>query len=511
MDATEVQVFLISKQCLEEITGMQATTASPHLDNVASVQAIFGLNRDESTFWSGRKNEFTLEMKQEVKDLVKLTPRYLYHVHSIKGQRHTRGSASQTRMQPAAVVDNRTMYNSIYDFPSLSDLIRNLVNRIQWQICKADQFSSYTTSLLFAIVHALGRTMRGEEGITISCTDTRKVRKADGTPVEFYYVPELVRILGVVGWNGWSTMAFGKLRAPWYTHEYVVHGPFDLGNDALRQVPLGDLLENGLYDLLPGVYAKDDVTQMEKLYFRCVQLRYSWFSPHTIVTEPEEQQQESGQSMALTVTDSASDLARRITEKNAKPISTGAIKPFTYGHLDQAAILARLFNVRTTSKSVTGLDGERNAVHFKIFSDFVGLSNRQSQDRTFYDYILTHFSGEYPGTNSLFRIAVQLARIDASIGPNPRTNTVVLVDMDFDFEGKWYGSWAKIREKKVKRKGRVVPALLEGTGGGSDGEEGEQEGEGGKEDGEHPGLLTGGEGMGDEDDVAKENENEEMD
>ncbi|KAK3068454.1 hypothetical protein LTR53_013946 [Teratosphaeriaceae sp. CCFEE 6253] len=309
-------------------------------------------------FYTGRSNVFTQDQKDRIKALAQEdTPHILYHVHSTQGRRHTQGSATQCQIDPAASVQGQTLHPSIYDFPSLHALVRNLGNRILWNIRHADQFSSYSRSLLFAFVHALGRKLRGETGITLTVVHTQLATNTDGGPAEFYYVPKLKQTLGVLDWGGWTSMPFSKLGAPWYTHEYVAHGVVKLGPGACRQVPFRDFVQGGLYGFAPGLFDEPDVAEMKKLYNRCVQLRYLWYNPKAALAQPCDR-----------------------------------------AYLDHAARLARLFNTGARSAADSG-DGkgpgfDGGPISLQIFLDLVGLSRRQKNDPAFLQFVKDNFTGK---------------------------------------------------------------------------------------------------------------------
>ncbi|KAK5115045.1 hypothetical protein LTR62_001742 [Meristemomyces frigidus] len=412
-------------------------------------------------FWSGRADVFTAEMKNLVKELASRAPPYLYHVHSTSGRRHTRGSASQNQMAPAAVVEGKPLYNSIYDFPRLSDLIHNFGNRILWQISKVDQFSSYTNSLLFTLVHAIGRQTRGETGITISILDTRKAQQANGTPAEFYYVPELIRIAGVIEWNGWGPMNFNKLLSPWYTHEFVAHGSFNLPDAAYRQVPLDELLAAGLDNFAPSFQDDEDTDQMRKLATRIMHM------PTKDVYEG------PAGTMQFMIDLSTSTRAREHTRMNGALISGAQQKAVTMVHLEQAATLARLFSPATSTRNIDAEDQGNLTAHFKIFIDLVALSNHKKRDRVFIDYILTHFTHDevqdilWPTMTNLpnnlpesMHVLHRIREACTVLGvAQPGTNQIGMVDMDFDFRGRWHGNWARITSTKGERKPKVVKII----------------------------------------------------
>nr|POF05905.1 hypothetical protein CFP56_53292 [Quercus suber] len=256
-------------------------------------------------------------------------------------------------MEPAAAVAGKTVYPSIYDFPNLSKLVENFGLRILWERRHADQFSSYTNSLVFAFVHAMLRKVKGETEITISCLDTDKVRTKDGGEVEFYHVPELQRILRVADWKHWLPKQYCKLVAPWYSHEYVVHGSIELGEEPFRMVPLEDFEQAGIRDFLPGLYDDLALSDMTRLYSRCVEMRMNWHG-------------------------------------------WAVPAPFRVSHLDHAARLAKLFIPHDVS--TLGEHSLVRSLHFQIFADFVGLSRIEGNRAVFEQYVQNHFTGKSPGT-----------------------------------------------------------------------------------------------------------------
>ncbi|KAK3654679.1 hypothetical protein LTR56_003952 [Elasticomyces elasticus] len=402
-----------------------------------------------TTYYSDSDNVFTDELKGEIKAMTESVPVLLYHVHSEYGStggpgRSTRGAATDEHMEPSASVDEKNLYDSIYDFQTRSELIHNFGQRILWVLAKADQFSSYTTSLVFAFVHALGRMMKGELGITISVIDTRlATRVLDGRPAEFYYVPELKRKLRVLDWQGWTMMPIGKLASPRYTHEYVAHGEIDVSACAFRKVPLEDFLCLGLYDFIPSIYHLDELEEMTKLYDRCRQYRYKEY--HLF----------AGTSLGATALTSPS-----------------APKAFDDDFLHQASNLARLFDPDAPTREDGTIDVEgdldRCTMHLQIFLDLVGLTRRQKDDELFADHIKKYFTEsdvqdimhanmtcipnnlpESMQTMDRFREACVALGV-ATPGPNE----IALVDTDFTFAGVWQGNLSKIKAPKYNLKAK---------------------------------------------------------
>ncbi|KAK5748055.1 hypothetical protein LTS12_021915 [Elasticomyces elasticus] len=378
-------------------------------------------------FWDGTKNVYTTSQKNEIKDLSGARPMKLIRVDSTKGWRHTQGISTEQQIKPAIAVGKLSTqpYPSIYEIGSLVELILNFGNRILWNRRHNDQFTSYTTSLLFGLVHAKGRHERKEEGITIASLDTRLATKDDAkkSPAEFYWVPGLSRILGVTSWAGWTIMPYGKLIAPWYSHEYVAQGIVKLAAGSSKQVSFAD----GLYDFAPGLHNVEELEEMKKLYSRCVQMRVLWY-------------------------------------QTREPV------PFTQEHLNHAARLARLFATSTPDLADTDEDTEASSDHGRIplymFLSFVSLSNRNEHDPEFLDFIKQNFTAQdvtdimYPSMtripNNLPECMQYMQRVReacAALGlPIPGENAVASVDLDFDYTGVWHGKLKDITVRPAKPK-----------------------------------------------------------
>nr|POE59272.1 hypothetical protein CFP56_24541 [Quercus suber] len=406
-DSADVQVPSLaaaSEKCL---------TTAPKPAEKRSPTGLVSIQQDltpyRNGFWSGRADKFTQQQKDEIEELSKSRPKYLYHVHSRSGQLHTQGSIDEKIANPAAAVESKNIYPSIYDFPSLSELIENFGCRILWQRRYADQFSSYTTSLLFAFVHALGRKIKGETEITISCIDTSKVCTRDGDEVEFYYVPDLLRILHVADWKGWIPKLQSRLMTPCYSHEYVIHGSIELGEGPFRMVPFEYFERAGIYDFFPGLYDKDVMQNMKRLYSRCVEMRV----------------QRHGSAIPASI---------------------------TVSYAERAHILAGLFNPHDVSTSDECSLAVRSAP-FQIFVDFVGLSRRWDDHAVLPEYIKPADVRDviHPRThiipNNLPESMQALEHIEQacavfSLPPIP-THRIICVDVDFDFRGRCLRDLAK--------------------------------------------------------------------
>ncbi|KAK4901167.1 hypothetical protein LTR27_001723 [Elasticomyces elasticus] len=389
----------------------------------------------DSTVFKTGTNEFATTRKDRSRAAAKLYPAYLGHVHADDGPRPTGGSTSQEQLKPSAEVRDRVVYDTIYDFPDRRDLVRNVGDRILWHNRIIDQFMSHSISMVFLLQHALGRHRSKKpehkakgKGITISFIQTESVRTKQGENAEFYYVPNLMRDIGVLDWAGWSKRSRQKLRAPWYTHEYLTHGPVELDISALRQVPLEDLMAHGLEEYFPALFEDSHEVGKIGLYNGSTHLRYRCFRP-------------------------------------------SACTPFSLADLDKAAELARLFSPRATDpndkqgRAHKNLDGLPINLH--IFLQFCALSVRPENDDLFAEYIKMYFSpsdaeplvetGMRSIPNNLPEVMQYMARLREACTaleiPGPRKFATEWVDPNYSYYGIWGGDTEKLKAKVKKSKG----------------------------------------------------------
>lgn len=157
----------------------------------------------------------------------------------------------------------------MYKIPNgLAEFSEMLGRRFLWHDRRKDEMLSWTSSLLFALVHATGRLAKGQEDIVIHVIDTTQVTTKDGKPVDFHFAPDLLRLLDIKGWYGWKPLERNNLTRPWYTHEWVTHNVVKSPRKHSWEADIKDLLDKGLYTLLPHLRTPDE-DDMRSLYHRC--------------------------------------------------------------------------------------------------------------------------------------------------------------------------------------------------------------------------------------------------
>lgn len=200
-------------------------------------------------------------------------PRYLYRASSrirYGNYNKTNGYDTVTVHQPAAHVnEDEACHATMYDIPNgLGEFSEMLGRRFLWNDRRRDEMLSWSSSLLFALVHATGRLAKKQGDIVIHVIDTTKVTTPDGQPVDFHFAPDLLRLLDIKGWYGWKPFDRHRLQQPWFTHEWVTHGVIKSPKKDGLEADIEELVRNGLYDLLPGLQTPDK-DDMRGLYHRC--------------------------------------------------------------------------------------------------------------------------------------------------------------------------------------------------------------------------------------------------
>ncbi|KAK5706509.1 hypothetical protein LTR97_001498 [Elasticomyces elasticus] len=473
VEATRAVAIIESAEAGEQ--SLRDDTAETHLSEeeaeVGDEMAKEGLRKDmETTKFKIGTNEFTESMKNLNRGHAKIYPALLGHVHSDVGDRPTGGSASRHRLEPSAKVREQVVYNSIYDFPDRKELVRNIGDRILWNNRVGDQLMSHSVSPVFLLQHAMGRYKEKRKiakskskavvsksgatrptsvskkkafgskkkvneiersGVTISFIQTRTARDEEGEQANFHYVPDLISDNGVLQWEGWPQMWSDHIRAPWYDHEWLTHGPVDLDISALRQVPIEDLLTHGLQKFYPELFDDDHQAGAIGLYNGSTHLRYKSFR-HSVC------------------------------------------RAFTLEELDKAAELTRLFDPRATNpddeqgRAHENLDGLPINLH--IFLLFCSLRRRPADDALFAGYIQNYFEapdaesivdmGMKSIPNNLPEVMQYMARLrEACVAldiPGPKHLGTILVDDNYSFDGVWAGDVEKLMPKEKPTGPKIV-------------------------------------------------------
>jgi hypothetical protein len=197
----------------------------------------------------------TMEQSRELGKAKLLGPNFLGRTASLtSGQtfgnsRKTNGSTSQDLLLPAADTNEEYDQHAALEDLSQGEIIYMTGHHLAWADLRGDELLSYSTDMLFLVVHALGRANRGQGGVTIQFLDRRKVRTTDGVRARFYHALDLYTIFEVPRWPGWRWK--NKLHPRKFTHEYLSHGTLRCHDSTLKQADLNDLIHDGLYEIFP--------------------------------------------------------------------------------------------------------------------------------------------------------------------------------------------------------------------------------------------------------------------
>ncbi|KAI7248101.1 hypothetical protein KC343_g6513 [Hortaea werneckii] len=376
------------------------------------------------------------ELVDALKRSLKTPPRFLYRASSWQGRKHTNGYDIMTLHIPAAHMnDEERCHRTLYDIPNgLGELAEMLGHRFLWADRRRDETLSWTSSLLFALVHASGRLAKGQSGVFIHVIDTTKVKTVDGRPVEFHFAPDLLRILNIQSYKCWDSFQLTNLRQPWFTHEWISHHVVKSPLRHSYEAEITKLIETGLYSFTSSLKTHEDY-DMRSLYHRCCHSR---------------------------------------SVEHAK---NGIVRSITKEDLNKAKDLAMCF-LSPQTRSL----GIEPPVH--LFIDFLGLAARPKKDPFFIDWIQKRYNADdlrksayenmirIPNNTPELAQALELAR-DACVAlgmPQIPGTRVWIADPDFDYYCKWLRStWKQIkirdRSKKIKlpsqnKKSSIAPTTL---------------------------------------------------
>ena len=116
-----------------------------------------------------------------------------------------------------------------------------LEDHLLWKGGRNDQFISWTSSLLWALQHAIRKDFRGDRDVQICVLDTSKIETCS-----FFAASDLIRIYRITD--------EGKLAHRYYVAEYLYHGGLFVHGSS-STVSFNLLREYGLFNLFPELDA----------------------------------------------------------------------------------------------------------------------------------------------------------------------------------------------------------------------------------------------------------------
>jgi len=188
--------------------------------------------------------------------LLDQTPRYLYRTHSPRSS----GKTTATFVASSGAENN---YPDILqrDTPHARFALRRHVTT--WARGPKDNLMSWTSSLLFALQHAIRREKTDDpissaQQVKISILDTSRIHRACFMPsvemLDAYNIPNVP----------------GGLTRDHYHGEYLSQGRLDIPEGAMVTFTLQDLTDHGLYGFFPEFA---DEAAKERLCKRVTELR----------------------------------------------------------------------------------------------------------------------------------------------------------------------------------------------------------------------------------------------
>ncbi|GAB1742955.1 hypothetical protein NU219Hw_g8655t1 [Hortaea werneckii] len=363
------------------------------------------------------------KLVEALKESLRVPPRFLYRASSIEGRKHTNGSDEISLHRPAADVNKSEMcHASIYEIPNgLGELLEMLGHRFLWLDRRRDETLSWTSSLLFALVHATGRLAKKQRGVKIHVIDTTKVTTTKGQPVEFHFAPDLLRILDIQSFKGWDRFQITNLRQPWYTHEWISHHVVRSPKEHSYEAKIEDLLDAGLYAFL-GSLKTPEHRDMRSLYHRCC---YSRSLEHVI---------------------------------------SGNMKPITVEVIEASKRLALCF---MPSNNLT----PEPSINFLI--DFLGLTARPKENPALIEWIKMRYVAE-DLSNAAYENVVRVANNTPELAkaldltreaclalglPKVPDTRVWMADPEFN----WYCKWLPSSRKQIKIRSRKRKIKFSGS------------------------------------------------
>ncbi|KAL9103067.1 MAG: hypothetical protein Q9163_001865 [Psora crenata] len=200
----------------------------------------------------------------QLQDSRKGIPRYLFRTYSSDG---SQGHNSPTLFKSEAT-SKTVNHISLYDIPE-GEAKELLEKHFLWHYSPEDEFISWTSSLLWALQHAIRKQdYYGQRDTCICVLDTSNLSKAC-----IYPATTLLRV--------YKISSEGKLQHEYYNAEYLAHSTVRCANNQAVAVPLQALINHGLYGLLPEL---NDAQSKGYLYSRIKELRSIFFTQDSTIS-----------------------------------------------------------------------------------------------------------------------------------------------------------------------------------------------------------------------------------
>lgn len=265
---------------------------------------------------------------------------------------------------------------------SVGEMAVMVGNHLLWKDRNADEFMSWSISMLFVIEHVLGRSRKGQMDCHICVIDSRELTtvatstSTAGRPTSFYPGLELWKNLNIIDWKGWGNQDLVGLHPRKFTHEVLSHGVSRCASSTFRHVTLENLLSKGLFEMYPE-FVIPDGKKSTGLYERCVALRQALF--------PREDQSSQDLEFASPSFVTSSGNGDLEWGTNVVPLSSGANSlSISQREIELATEMASCFANRPAM-------GCAAKAPLHIFLMFLGLRRRPRGDPLFMRWISKHY------------------------------------------------------------------------------------------------------------------------
>ncbi|KXS96780.1 hypothetical protein AC578_5342 [Pseudocercospora eumusae] len=185
-------------------------------------------------------------------------PRFLFRVA---------GSSKSRGLNNMHVIDPLFGWDQDYhkDIRAASnELMRSMIMyHTAWNYKVPSEFSSWTVSLLWVLIHARRKYREGEKDIIIYVMDTSKLPSS-----RIHKATDLLDAYNLE----WLKKGQTKANA---VGEWLIHGKLTNEDGLWRAVKFQNLIHAGFKKILPELRLKPDL-----LHMRAIQLRHRWFAPN---------------------------------------------------------------------------------------------------------------------------------------------------------------------------------------------------------------------------------------
>jgi hypothetical protein len=161
---------------------------------------------------------------------------FVFRAYFLDGLGRSSGYSSPIVYPPNSYRHGIEKFHRLLDIPKRVGQIM-LGEHLKWNNPIMDEFLSWSSSVLFVIVHAIGRHEKKQEPVFIAFGNSSELRTPNGERAAFYHVNDLHQAFKVSSQER-SKRDEGKLHLRKFTHEYLSIGELRDPNRAIQHVTL---------------------------------------------------------------------------------------------------------------------------------------------------------------------------------------------------------------------------------------------------------------------------------